>query len=423
MLLRLAEALPFGLLFILGIARGVRFGGDSASYIAGEVYRSPGYVLLLRAYQSFFGADFRILIACQIALGIAAAWLFARHLARRFELGAAWRTGIALFLLIPYFFGDYRIGNTIQSEAVTFPLYLLVFACLLDGLLDRRLRPLLVALIVAVPLLLVRKQLVFALPAAAITGFYLAYRKAIPWRSSALLLLAAVASYAVMDLCERSYEYWRAGRFEPTPFSGLLLLNAPLYFSTADDAALFPEGSEARHYFESFRADLAARNALFESWSRNRSLAENYLFHFGGVYNVQINSVIVKQLRDDGHGDWWEIERIARTLAWPLLRRHLGQVLALDVEKVKFHFGGYYPAMAWMLAGFACAVLMLRRRAPPVIETLGLALMLAIGNALLIASVEPFLRRYTVYTEPILYLTAAIAVFAMWRSSQAATQR
>ena len=420
---RLAEALFFGLLFIGGVARGVRLGGDSPSYIAGEAYRPPGYVLLLRAYQSAFGSDFRLLVAAQIALGIVAVWLFARHLARRFELGPAWRVGIAAFLLIPYYFGDYRIGNTIQTEAVTYPLYLFVFASLLDGLLDRRLRPLVFALVAAVPLIFVRKQLVFTLPAAAIVGFYLAYCKAIPWRSGAILLLAAVLSFAVADLCERGYQYRMTGRFEPAPFTGVLLVNAPLYFSTAEDSSLFPEGSEERHYFEVFHADLAAQNALYESWSHNRVFAENYLFHFGGAYNVQLFSVILKRMGDDGRGDWREVERITSALAWPLLRRHFGQVLALDVEKVKFHFGGYYPAMAWALTGLACAILMLRRRAPPFVEMFGLALMLAIGNAVLIASVEPFLRRYTLYTEPILFVAAAIAVFTMWRSSQAALER
>ncbi len=78
----IAEGLLFGLLFVLAATRGVRFGGDSPSYIAGEVYRSPGYVLLLRAYQDVFGGDFRWLAAAQIALGIAASWLFGRHLAR-----------------------------------------------------------------------------------------------------------------------------------------------------------------------------------------------------------------------------------------------------------------------------------------------------------------------------------------------------
>ncbi len=306
---------------------------------------------------------------------------------------------------------------------MTYPLYLFVLACLLDGLLDRRTTPLVMALAAAVPLMLIRKQLVFTLPAAAIVGFYLSYRKAAPWRAAFAVLLTAIVSFAAMDGLERTYEYWRTGHFEPVPFNGPLLVNAPLYFSTAEDAALFPEGSEARHYFEAFHEELAARNALYESWSRNPSFAENDLFHYGGVYNLQLNSVVIKGLRAEGHDDWFEIERITRALAWPLLRRHWREVLALDIEKIKFHFGGYYAALAWALVGIACAALMLKGRAPPAIEALGLALMLAAGNAVLIASVEPFLRRYTLYTEPILYAAAAIAVCTIWRKARTASPR
>lgn len=405
---RLAELGVLCALWLFQVLQGARLGGDSQDYILGRAFRSPGYVLLLKLWHNA-GLTFNYLSILQVTIGLLACWMLSDFIRHTWSMNWLWRPAMTLFLFIPYVFKPYMIGNSIQSEAVTFPLYLLFMSMLITGTIGADVGKLMKALAVLALLMLVRKQFMFALSVVPLIGVYLAHIKSIRWPVVAALVIASAVCLMVTELAERGYSLSRTGSFSDAPYLGVQLVSAPLYFATDDDANLMQ--GETRRYFELFRYDAKTKGFSYDALMSSTTVrAEHYLFHYDSGY-ILMWMTMLNHFGGRQTADWRRLDDVTMAMTWPLLKRHWKQVLALEFNKIKFEFGGYYGLLAWVSILGACIYALASNKATPALEVFSLALVLMFSNALLIAFLQPFLRRYTIYTEPMMYLTAAIVVY------------
>ncbi len=402
------------------LADGPRFGGDSDHYIEALDFRSPGYVWLLQAYNATLGtlenklepSNYGLLVALQLLFGLAGAWVFSRSLEAIFAIPPWLSVILFLTVLTPYFFGDYRYGNTVHTEGLCYPLYLIGFSLLLHGVADKSLRPLFWFLAALLLLVLTRKQFLFVYPAFALVVAYVLFF--FPGRLGPKLLLAAAFAATMLGahLGERASVYARSGKFETIPFTGIQLSVAPIYFSSAEDRALFDDEPVIQELFDAVHQNLTRLGGLYESLRDKRVFVNHYYNHFSGSYNLIVHQTVKRLLRERGIEDNFEIDRITMTMALRLLRADPLPVIKLYFHNVKFGLGGYYM-MLFIAAVFGLAFLAHLWRRDTLSICLFLATLFHLGNFTAVAVVEPLLRRYTTYTETLLTALLIVAVYLL----------
>ena len=103
---------------------------DTGSYLEGHFFREPGYPFVLQTAMAIAGSSYAtVVVILQQLAGVLAAYFLCSFFRERFELPYWLFSLIMVIALSPYFsVHTGKIGNTIQSEGLTYPLFLLAFA-------------------------------------------------------------------------------------------------------------------------------------------------------------------------------------------------------------------------------------------------------------------------------------------------------
>ncbi len=421
-----AEALAFGLLNVVLVGymllRGVRFGGDTLTYIEASDYRSPGYVWLVRAYNALLASPesaaepehYIYLVGLQILFGLLGCWLLARSLRHSFALPSWLAAVVYLTLLTPYFFGDYRFGNSIQSEGVTYPLFLIAFSLLLQGLTRKNLAYLFAFLPPLFLLVITRKQFLFVYPAFVIVLLYVVLFFPRDALKKALLAVCFIAIVVAANLVERADIHARTGKFETIPFTGIQLIAAPLYLSREADKAAFADSPDKMELFEEFREKAVARGRHLEAVTGKEIPVNHYYNHFAASYGFIVRQVVVRTLRERGTTDWFEIDAITTDMARKLIWSNPLGFIQMYFHNVKFALGGYYM-MLFLAVIFCLAFVMHLAQRDKLSLCLFFAILFHFGNLTTVALVETIIRRYSSYTETVLTAVLIIATYLLLR--------
>lgn len=384
-------------LFLSLLNQGVILRSDGYGYLKAIIIRSSLYPSVLSFYHVFFKPGvYQPLVFAQLLLGFYAAGYASKKLQTFFLFDDAIRYTCSLIFLTPYFFGDYRFGNTIMSEAITYPLYLIAFSLLLKGLLQHETKAILKFTGILMILMLARRQFLFVYPAFAVilTYFALFKRTKLPL---SLIVGVFLISIIATNLIERSYQYLMHDHFETIPFTGFQLTVAPLYVSKPSDAIHFSD-PKVRALFSEIHAKLEKKNATLHSLKPNKVEVDHFYHHFAGVYNTICWGTVKTTLAEHGISDWYEIDKITLEMAKTLIQLHPKEWFKLYFSSVKFKMGGYYYLF------FLSAVLILSFfKSIHSKDKLSLSLfvvsLFTFANYTAVALVEPINRRYACYTE------------------------
>ena len=119
--------------------------------------------MLLKLNNLIFGEnEFRFLVLLQLMLGFYAALSCAATFKKLYNLSKGLEWVVGLVLLFPYFVN--RFGNTLLTEALCYPLFLLAFSALLQGLLLKQMRFFAKLMVLMGLLILTRNQFLFLYP-------------------------------------------------------------------------------------------------------------------------------------------------------------------------------------------------------------------------------------------------------------------
>ncbi len=407
-------------LFGFVLSQGVRFGGDTHSYLDASDYRSPGYVWVILAYDGLFGGQepaaaperYILLVGFQCLFGLFGAWLLTRTLQTIFVF-PSWLAGIVyLTLLTPYFFGDYRFANTVQSEGVTYPLFFIAISLLLLGLTRRKLGFLFGFLPLLFLLVITRKQFLFVYPAFAIVLLYVFLLFPRDAFKKALLTVCFLATAVAANLVERADIHGRTGKFETIPFTGIQLIAAPMYLSREADKAAFADSPDRLELFEEFREKAKARGRHLETVTGKEIAVNHYYNHFAASYGFIVFQVVVRTLRERGITDWFEIDAITTDMAWKLIWANPVGFVQMYFHNVKFALGGYYM-MLFLAVIFCLALVMHLVQRDKLSLCLFFVILFHFGNLTTVALVETIIRRYSSYTETVLTAVLIIATYLL----------
>lgn len=402
-----------GLFLFLG-HQGPNIQPDTGSYLTASAVRSALYPLLLKLNSWLFGPNnFQLLVLAQLAYGILGSIFLAHKIRKLFGLNLWAIPPLLLCLLAPYY-GPGRFGNSVMTEALCYPTFLLASACLFEGVIGKNSRHLLYFLGLTAILILTRRQFLFLYPVFGLLLVYLVLceRKAF---KLGLLTVAFIGSIIFTHLLERTYQYFTQGNFSTIPFTGIQLIVAPMYIAKDSDIQLFDTDLE-RRIFKDIRQQLQQKKLSFTALNKTSFFDFSVYANFYENYNAICWETISPTFSKNGIGDPYQLDTMTRDMAIKLIHENWQPYLTLYLLNIVFNVGGLYYCLLLAILGLFALIQHYQYRDALSLGCL-LALTLSAANYSLVALVEPVLRRYSAYTDGVqvgVLLACIMLAFQVW---------
>jgi hypothetical protein len=394
----------------LWLAVGVRFDGDSGSYIDGTLLRSPLYPLIIDIF-SFIDSSLNVLILFQLLLGLAAIHVFLRTMRQIFDFSFITSTVVLVFISLPYYFITVRlrffIGNLIMTEAICYPLFLLAAAAIFHALIQKKLRFYLYFILITTFLILTRRQFLFLYPFFGLVWLTLFLQKEKIEFSRLMLLVIFIFSIIATNMIEKTYQYIKHDRFSTVPFTGRQLLVIPMFVANESDKNLFAEEKQRDIFVHIYDEMVGEGLAFIHKGSPSidtYNVYERYYNHVShDIIPRSARRVMGKQY------DEYEMNALTSQMSLVLIKHNFKDFLKLYLKNIEVN-SGKKPFVLFLILVFTLTLIDYVRRRSKVSLILLFALILQLGNYMLIALVEPIIWRYTVYTNQVLFTVMALCI-------------
>jgi len=403
--------------FFLGLAlfsvllfQGPIIQPDTGSYESFHVLRSPLYPLLLKLYGGFFSHSYFPLVFLQLIAGFYAAAYFVKNIRKIINFKQEF-AGILFFILLVPYYGPSKIGNAILTEAICYPLFLLTVSFLLNGVIKKDLKSILYTFAMATLLVLTRKQFLFLFPGFAIFLCYFALSTQNVKKTS-ILIFTFILMIVGTHLLEKTYHYIYTGKFKSIPFTGMQLVIAPLYVAKDSDVAFFKTDLQ-KNIFLKTRALMHQNNQSYDSLNKKTYFDVSVYNHFYENYNTlcwkTLSSVITQEIKDI-----YAIDSETIKMALILIQHNLTSYISLYLLNIISNIGGfYYTILLITFFGLSMFYFIKEKNNFALISITILSL--SASNYLLVALVEPVLKRYTHYTDTIQITLILILLYLVFQ--------
>ena len=407
LVLRVGSLLVF---LFLWFAVGVKLDADSGSYIDGSILRSPLYPLIIQLF-SFIDSSLNILILFQLLLGLFAVHTFMHALRRIFNIGFITSVVVLIFISLPYCFitakQRFFIGNLIMTGSICYPLFLLASAAIIHAVIQQKLRYYLYFILLTALLILTRRQFLFLYPFFALVWLTLYLQKEQIEFSRLILLAVFIFSIIATNMIEKTYQYIKHDKFSTVPFTGRQLLVMPMFVAKESDKNLFPTEKQ-RDIFIHIYDEMVNEEITF---IHNGSTTINAYNVYERYYNIISHHTIHQSAQKvvGAQYDEYEMDACTVQMSLVLIRHNFKDYLKLYLKNIEMN-SGKKPFVLFLFLVFIVTCISYMKHRSKVLLILLFALILQLGNYMLIALVEPIIWRYTIYTNQVLFSILALCV-------------
>ena len=432
-MLTLVTALAFYLFF--AFYDGAVICADSPTYIEMSIAREFFYSTLLAVFRMIFGEQYLLMVVVlQSVLAAFVAWNVTIYLKNKFQLHAVLAALVFLLQLVVSLLNRFVAGrgvmysNSILTEGITLPLFLLFIRYVYEYIADKSRRALIVSCVITGILIATRKQMYVVLILLFLAVFYvnvLAGTTEKIKRGAMALVKAAVICVALVmtvTLLDHTYNYVVRGRFVGHSSDNRFVLTMVFYTAEEEYAELLPE--ELQPLFLDIYEKCDSQGYLMHSagdgWYNN-------VVHFGDYYDpIQINTMwpaIQDYAENYSGGDDTQRQLLTDEVTGVMIT-HLMPKTAPKILKVLFnnflsglvttvaqrtHILIYYSIAAYL--GYLALLAFYWKKTKKLDGTVLLCLLTLVSiivNVGLVSAVIFCQTRYTIYNMPLFYISGLI---------------
>ena len=246
-----AVSLAFYLVWYL--LDGIILTEDAPSYIHMQSDREPGYCLYLWLFRALFGTALSLhaAVIVQCIVAACAACAVTVQLTKFFALNGLGSMGVLLvqygITLLNRFVAQRRYSyfNSIETEGLSYSLWIFYFLCLLGILYHYskrdKLRSVAGAVIWSVALISIRKHMLITLVLLFVVVIFAFWRSRGMLRAGICALLVCLAGFAGTKLIDCSYNLMMRGTFAPHTGDSSFILGTELYLADKDMVSCIQE--------------------------------------------------------------------------------------------------------------------------------------------------------------------------------------
>jgi len=410
----------YALVGVLVILRGPIYFPDSYTFVDMALNHSPAYCTFLKIFTSIFGDYFEwpVVVAQYviIAFGI---HFFIKTLNQIFNLHHFGIIMIQLICLAPCVY-VHNLGSAILSEALTYPMVLLIFGLTLKLFIEEDLKYLFKIAALLFVLILTRGQFLALIPALIILVSYIIFKKK-SFSKQFYFLAILVAIPILTSFTEKVYNKIVFGHFINNTMNYVHIMAAPFYIANETDIDLFTDQDE-RDYFNLVYSSLKEANL-----TRNQNLGlkiGDYKF-----YENNFPKICNRRIYDLGL-DFYEakgLNYIDRSIALntlcskmfgPLLKQNFKVRLSLFAKNFINAFGSSKQLLFFFVLLFYGVINLLKSN-KHIYKFIVIATLFMFANNMIIALLIHSIKRYIFYFDWVVFTTFIILLNEIFKNQKA----
>jgi hypothetical protein len=402
----IVSLLLYSIMSFVIFKRGLILSPDSEGYLNPLIIRSPIYPLLIKFCKLLAGINFgSLLLIIQIILGLGSVFAFSLFLFKQFSLDKWIILLLSLFLFVPYIV-SMQIGNTVLTEPLAYPLFLFTIKYLFEAFREKTLRNFIISFCFATVLILTRSQFLFLYPLIALLISYLLLFTSINKKVLMKISVTFIGFIIGFFIIEMTYHAIADGKFVRTPFTGIQLSTNAIYISSVKDSTIFSDKQEKEIFISIIKAT-ENKNLTLSSFASKSDL--NYMSHYDTAYNEICWRTMFPILRDNLKYDsssemYLEIDKITLSISKKLIVHNWKPFLNLYFKNIYTGMGGLI-VITWTILTFFCLLILFFNGNRSVELIFLLTIYIShFFNLALVSLVEPVMKRYSFYTEVLLFV-------------------
>ena len=393
----------------VGFSVGIMLFPDSEGYLQMDIFRSAGYPLFLKFHHIIFGNYylFATIISQFLFLFYAILWLL--NTLYLTVLKSTWSIAILFLILVLPIFYEFNLSFSILSEAIAYPLYLLVISQLISGFFFKKTMHFYIGLVLLLLLISVRGQFLFVF-VVYFLSIILFFRHSLLSRKTLLLIGATVLVPFVSVAIDVSYHFLKHNMAVTTPWTGIQIAALPFFVSEESDANLFEDAQE-KAYFTNVFQKLKSKNLLLSQVPKDTQVMNFFYEKYTTICNGTINAdgeiffIALKTLNQKTVAN----DRMSAKIATKLFAKNWKEYAKIYFKNVGFGFGtNKYFLM--MLLFLVLSVYKILSNDFLFYWLIFIGSLCAIGNVLIVSLAEPAQSRYVFYNNWVLIVFFLIFV-------------
>lgn len=255
----------FSLLFIVitlcfVLKTGALYSQDSLGYLNMDIYRSSGYPLFIAFHKLIFGSFFIfILLLSQFAINIYGIFFITKNISNCLSL-SKWNSNFLLILLSIPFFYEIKVINKILSEALAYPLFLLIIGNILNFITFKNFKNIYFSFLLLLILIQVRGQFLFLVPVLVIAVLISKINK--KYSNNHWIAIAIALSIPFLSIGnDIAFHKTAHNKAITTPWTGIQISALPFFVSKPNDYLIF-ESKLQQEYFKYIYSNLEKKKLL-----------------------------------------------------------------------------------------------------------------------------------------------------------------
>jgi hypothetical protein len=365
---------------------------DSPGYIEASAIRGLLYPSFLQFMAFFFGKWYVPVVVLQNIAGVLASLYVISKLTDWYDINRLIQCVIFIVLIYPYM-GTTRIGVTILSEPMCYPLFMMFFVHLFEGVYYEHKKSFYYSILWAVLMMLTRKQFGFLFAGfyfVLVLEFFACKRfDIVKWVAPVLMFFAGL-------MAEYSYVYHKTGKFTATPFS-ISYVAAPLFIAKYENIEQLHDREQKeflklalneRDKMKVGLADLFRENYDFTFPIHVRYEMVHDFFRYSATPIALSKMNMPSKKQDD----------FVKKISFDLIKLNLSTYMWLYRSTVISALGGYYLVFilsALCIVGALCYIQFRNSMS----LFLSMVTFLQFLNYSTVALMQPILKRYVFYTD------------------------
>ena len=391
---------------------GVTTFPDSSSYINSNQVRTSGYPIIIQVFEIIFKDNGLLCLAySQIFLWLYSSFYFSKEISKVFNLSNFFIIFFWLIMCIPLN-PLHQFGNAILTESFSFIglIWFLIF--LFRTFHKDLLNEYLVLILILVITQLIRPQMLFLSFFLIVISFFLFLikKKEKAW----IYTICAVLSFLFSSNINKTYHYFKHDRFDRIPFTGIQIINLPLF-------TISKENITKINNVDNRRDILAMKEKLIENDPYNNQVIfepSRPINNFAASYNNIISGSVYPVLHENYpeftiyQNDKKLIELTQEIIFICLKNQPLSLLAAYTNNIVHLGFAGWIWFILISSVFCICLYYFLKLKTKKLFILLSLFIT-HYCNIILVSILEPVIWRYSFYTD----LPLTVIIIALISSS------
>lgn len=393
---------------ILVLFKGAIYYPDSYAFLEMEFNRSPVYNIFLKFFTLVFDDNFEFpLIIVQYGFIIIAVNYFINTIKKSFSISFLWLIIVQIILLAPYIY-FHNVANNILSEAISYPLFLILFSLTLKMFIEEDLKCVFAVSAVLFFLIFTRSQFMAAFPVIILVVLYVGYMQKnifANWKFLILLLLVPLLT----SLTEKIYNKLTYGYFVNSTLGNVVAISSPFYIANERDQSVLNTEEENAYFeivYESLKdAKLTRADAIFSE----DNYEDDYVYYhknFVEICNLRIQGLGLAFFKNKGLNFYEQniaLNKLCSKMVIPLIRQNFKIWTKLSLKNLNHAFGSFRQMFLFFML-LVYALFSLKKRNNNIYKLTVLSIMLMFANNAFIALVIHSIERYVFYFDWVIFV-------------------